>query len=89
MSEEGGSMTATQDDEVRAAVRKQYGKVVEQGGGCRCAPGYCGPSAGASEKVGYARDDLLAAPEGADMGLGRGNAPSRTRRSRRSRSIGT
>lgn len=66
-------MTANRDDEVRKTVRKQYGKVAEQGGGCGCAPSCCGPSAGASENVGYARDELLAVPEGADMGLGCGN----------------
>lgn len=64
---------ATNDDQVRTAVREQYGKIAEQGGGCGCAPGCCGPSAGASEKFGYAREELSAVPEGADMGLGCGN----------------
>lgn len=73
MSEEGGSMTPTQDDEVRTTVRNQYGKVAEQGGSCGCAPGCCGPAAGASESVGYSPGDLLGTPVGADMGLGCGN----------------
>ncbi len=66
-------MTASSDEELRAAVREQYGKIAEQGGGCGCAPGCCGPSAGAGESVGYARGDLSSAPEGADLGLGCGN----------------
>jgi len=66
-------MTVTRDDEVRTTVRKQYGKVAEQGGSCGCAPGCCGPAAGASESVGYSPGDLLGAPVGADMGLGCGN----------------
>ncbi len=66
-------MTATRDDEVRTTVRKEYGKIAEQGGRCGCAPTCCGPPAGASENVGYPRQDLMAAPDGADMGLGCGN----------------
>jgi SAM-dependent methyltransferase len=63
------------DDEVRAAVRSQYGKIAEQGGGCGCAPSCCGPSAGASksEEFGYSRGELSAVPDGADLGLGCGN----------------
>ncbi len=66
-------MTATRDDEVRTTVRKEYGKIAEQGSGCGCAPTCCGPPAGASENVGYPREDLMAAPDGVDMGLGCGN----------------
>ena len=65
-------MTATRDDEVRTTVRKEYGKIAQQGGGCGCSPSCCGPTSGASENVGYAREDLKAAPEGADMGSGAG-----------------
>jgi SAM-dependent methyltransferase len=58
-------------EDVRAAVREQYGSVARSGGGC--APSCCGPGAGASLKLGYSADDLAAVPEGANMGLGCGN----------------
>jgi SAM-dependent methyltransferase len=60
------------DDQVRAAVREQYGKVARSNGSC-CAPGCCGPSAGASLGLGYSADDLASVPDGANMGLGCGN----------------
>lgn len=66
-------MDSKKNDEVRAVVRAQYGKIAEQGGGCGCAPGCCGPSTGSSGHVGYAPDDLSAVPAGADLGLGCGN----------------
>ena len=68
-----GSTAGARDDDVRTTVRRAYGTIAEQGGGCACAPSCCGPSASSSERVGYAREDLSAAPEGADMGLGCGN----------------
>jgi SAM-dependent methyltransferase len=58
-------------DEVRAAVRDQYGKIASAAGSC--APGCCGPGASASLKLGYTQADLDAVPEGANMGLGCGN----------------
>jgi SAM-dependent methyltransferase len=69
---------------IRAAVRDHYSSVVisdpkdqaalapENEGGC-CAPSCCGGSAQSSLRVGYSRDDLSSAPEGADLGLGCGN----------------
>jgi SAM-dependent methyltransferase len=61
-------------DEVRAAVREQYGNIARSaaGGSC-CAPGSCSPGAGASLALGYTAEDLAAVPEGANMGLGCGN----------------
>ena len=58
-------------DEVRSAVREQYGKVAKSGGGC--APGCCGPNADASLALGYSKEELASVPEGANMGLGCGN----------------
>ena len=58
------------DDKVRSAVREAYGSVARgTGGGC------CGgsPLAVSSDRLGYSKDDLAAAPEGADLGLGCGN----------------
>jgi SAM-dependent methyltransferase len=59
-------------DQIRDAVRAQYGKVARSDGSC-CAPGCCGPSAGASLQLGYTADDLSSVPDGANMGLGCGN----------------
>jgi len=60
-------------DEVRAAVREQYGNVARTAGTVGCAPGCCGPGASASLALGYTQEDLAAVPEGANMGLGCGN----------------
>jgi SAM-dependent methyltransferase len=60
-------------DETRAAVREQYGNVARAEASGGCAPGCCGPSAGASLSLGYSPDDLASVPEGANMGLGCGN----------------
>lgn len=60
-------------DDIRAAVRDQYGSIARgTPGGC-CAPGTCGPKAEASLALGYSGDDLASVPEGANMGLGCGN----------------
>ena len=60
-------------DEVRAAVREQYGNVARAKTAGACAPGCCGPSPDASLALGYSAEDLAAVPEGANMGLGCGN----------------
>ncbi|MBK6464916.1 MAG: arsenite methyltransferase [Myxococcales bacterium] len=61
-------------DEVRTAVREQYGTIARAttGASC-CAPGSCGPGANASLSLGYSAEDLAAVPEGANLGLGCGN----------------
>lgn len=46
-------MGTRKDDEVRTAVRKQHGKLAEQGGGCGCAPSCCGTASDASMRIGY------------------------------------
>src|SRR5690606_33355788 len=61
------------NDDIRAAVRDQYGSIARgTTGGC-CAPGTCGPGAEASLALGYSAEDLASVPEGANMGLGCGN----------------
>ena len=60
-------------DDVRAAVREQYGNVARATSPAACAPGCCGPNAGASLGLGYSAEDLAAVPDGANMGLGCGN----------------
>ncbi len=66
-------MSEMTKDEVRSAVREQYGAVARAGGASGCAPSCCGPGASASLGLGYSSDDLAAVPEGANMGLGCGN----------------
>jgi SAM-dependent methyltransferase len=60
-------------DEVRTAVREQYGRVARSAGGETCAPGCCGGGAGSSLALGYSAEELAAVPEGANLGLGCGN----------------
>ncbi len=63
-------------DEVKRAVREGYAKVAKGGGSC-CAPAKscCGAPAATelSRRVGYSDDEIAAAPEGANLGLGCGN----------------
>ena len=73
-------MTNGEDDEVRDAVRKAYGGIAAaSSAGCGCSPASCcgTPSAAKPADIslglGYARDDLATAPEGANLGLGCGN----------------
>ena len=60
-----------ESNEVHDIVRETYGKVATaQQNGC------CGkdrPSAVAADKLGYSPQEIAAAPEGADLGLGCGN----------------
>lgn len=67
-------------DEKRAAVRRNYAKVAEQGAascGCNPASSCCEPATGAaddaSRAIGYPLDELKDIPEGSNMGLGCGN----------------
>lgn len=67
-------MSEQTKDQVRAAVREQYGAVARATGAVGCAPSCCGaPSGDASLKLGYSAEDLASVPEGANMGLGCGN----------------
>lgn len=63
-------MSERTTDEVRSVVREAYGRIAREGGSCGCGPRGCGPT---SLALGYREEDLAAAPEGADMGLGCGN----------------
>ncbi len=65
--------TPTHDD-IRDAVRAQYGAIAERGSTSCCGPAGCsGLQAIDSTRLGYSADDLAALPEGVDMGLGCGN----------------
>lgn len=66
-------MTNKTNDEVRSAVRDQYGSIARGAAGGCCEPGMCGPTPEASLALGYTSDDLAAVPDSANMGLGCGN----------------
>ena len=62
-------------EEIRDAVRTNYGAIAEsKTRGC-CAPSCCAPevSPSSSEVLGYSADQLAELPEGTDLGLGCGN----------------
>lgn len=64
-------METRNDDQIRTQVRNAYAKVASGASGC--SVGCCGTSGSSSMAMGYAADELAAAPEGADLGLGCGN----------------
>lgn len=72
-------MDALKNDEMRQAVRQQYGRVAESNGaGCGCGPSCCDTSAAVSAEamsqgLGYSAQDVAVVPQGANMGLGCGN----------------
>jgi ubiquinone/menaquinone biosynthesis C-methylase UbiE len=74
VDKEATMMRQPTQDEVRTAVREQYGYIARSmtGPSC-CAPGTYGPGASASLALGYSAEDLAAVPEGANLGLGCGN----------------
>lgn len=66
------------DDETRNQVSLRYAKIASQGGSCcsGASSSCCNDPLGnpeASTKLGYSPEELVAAPEGANMGLGCGN----------------
>ncbi len=68
-------MSTVKDDQIRQAVREQYGRVAEEEASC-CDPSCCSPSADAgaeSQKFGYSADDVGTVPKRSNMGLGCGN----------------
>jgi SAM-dependent methyltransferase len=64
-------METRNNDEVRIQVRTAYAKVAN--GAAGCSVGCCGTTGTGSMAMGYSADELAAAPEGADLGLGCGN----------------
>lgn len=65
-------MNEQSKEDIRAAVREQYGKVAQQSG-ATCSPGCCAPNPELSLLLGYSAQDLAEVPEGANLGLGCGN----------------
>ncbi len=72
-------MDALKNDEIRQAVRQQYGRVAESNSaGCGCGPSCCDAPVAAnaesmSQGLGYSAQDVAVVPQGANMGLGCGN----------------
>jgi len=73
-------MDTQKHDEIRSAVRENYGKIaVSKSAGCGCSPSSCCgtpnevTSADISRGLGYSGEDVAGVPEGANMGLGCGN----------------
>jgi arsenite methyltransferase len=73
-------MNNMKENEIRQAVRENYGRVAtaSRSSGCCCGPSCCSPAssgnaADASVNLGYSKEDVESVPEGANMGLGCGN----------------
>jgi arsenite methyltransferase len=64
-------METQHNDQIRTQVRTAYAKVANGAGGC--SVGCCGTMGTGSMAMGYSEEELAAAPEGADLGLGCGN----------------
>ena len=66
-------------DEIRQAVRQTYGQIAQADAACGCAPNCCdsgalpGNAKAVSINLGYAKHQVDAVPDGANMGLGCGN----------------
>lgn len=57
--------------DIKETVRERYGDIAKKStAGCGCG---CGTSAQISKAVGYSDEELAAAPDGANLGLGCGN----------------
>jgi SAM-dependent methyltransferase len=65
------SKTAQSPDEIREAVKQDYSRVVERSSGC-CGSGPIHPEETA-RRIGYSDDEIQAAPDGANLGVGCGN----------------
>jgi SAM-dependent methyltransferase len=67
------------NEQIRQAVRENYGQVALADDGCGCSSTSCCSTNGGSESaktsiaLGYSVDDVSNVPEGANMGLGCGN----------------
>jgi SAM-dependent methyltransferase len=64
-------METQNNDTIRTQVRTAYSRVAKGASGC--SVGCCGTDGSGSMAMGYTKEDLDAAPEGADLGLGCGN----------------
>jgi len=65
------------DTEIRKSVREGYAKIAKEGGSCCNRDSTCCSDTRSardiSQSIGYSEEELAAAPEGANLGLGCGN----------------
>lgn len=63
-----------EDYEVKRVVKDRYGRVAREAGSC-CSSSCCGTAEPkeVGKKIGYSKEDLASAPQGANLGLGCGN----------------
>ncbi len=69
-------MNTMSNDEIRQAVRRQYGRVAESdGAGCgtACCAAPAVDAGSLSQRIGYTAEELASVPQGANLGLGCGN----------------
>jgi SAM-dependent methyltransferase len=71
-------MNEIKHDEIRQAVRENYGAVARADSACGCGPACCTPAESPaadilSRGIGYSESEVGAVPEGANLGLGCGN----------------
>jgi SAM-dependent methyltransferase len=68
-------MQTTSADDIRTAVRANYGRIATQEliGGCCGGGTSCGTGSSPSRALGYSEAELANVPSGADLGLGCGN----------------
>jgi SAM-dependent methyltransferase len=62
------------DEDLKKAVRENYGRVAEQAGAC-CSSSCCTTAkpAAIARKIGYTEEEVQAVPTGSNLGLGCGN----------------
>jgi len=61
------------EDRVKKGVRQKYGELARTERSCCDPANCCGLPKAVSKKIGYTDDELVAVPEGANLGLGCGN----------------
>ena len=70
-------MNTVKNDEIRQAVRENYGQIAVSESSCCDSSSCCTPTAQQPQllslQLGYSQQDLIAVPEGANLGLGCGN----------------
>ena len=70
-------MNTVKNDEIRQAVRENYGQIAVSESSCCDSSSCCTPTAQQPQllslQLGYSHEDLIAVPEGANLGLGCGN----------------
>jgi SAM-dependent methyltransferase len=59
--------------DIKKKVRERYGKIAKGGSSCCGQSSCCGNKDDIGKRIGYSEEDLSAAPDGANLGLGCGN----------------